>query len=188
MAVYCGSSNHVHGRYFEAARHVGRVLAGRGVTVVYGAGNVGLMGAVADGALEQGGHVMGVIPEKLRAKELAHGDIGELIVVDSMHSRKTIMAALSDAFLVLPGGFGTLDELFEAVTWTQLGYHEKPVGLLDVGGYFAHLLAFLDHARDEGFVREMHRELIAADADTEALLERLATMEIPSFERWIERP
>lgn len=187
VAVYCGSSNDVDPEYMEAARTVGRVLAERGTGIVYGGGNVGLMGALADAALEGGAEVLGVIPQKLEAKEVGHHGIGELVVCDSMHGRKQIMAAMSDAFIGLPGGYGTLDELFEAVTWTQLGYHNKPVGLLNVRGYFDGLVAFLDHARSEGFVRPMHRALVAHAREPEQLLDALAAMEIPDFERWIDK-
>ena len=188
IAVYCGSSDDVNERYKEAAREVGRLLATRGVGVVYGAGNVGLMGEVADAALGAGGEVIGVIPHKLAALEVAHEGLSELIEVDSMHARKTVMCGLSDAFMVLPGGYGTLDELFEATTWTQLGYHIKPVGLLNVDGYFDSLIAFLDHAQAEGFVRDAHRQIMLHAETPAALLEGLGKAELPRFTRWVDEP
>jgi len=187
VAVYCGSSNAVDERFKAAARSLGTLLAERGLGLVYGAGNVGLMGQLADAALAGGAEVIGVIPHKLAALEVAHDGLSELITVDSMHARKTVMCSLSDAFVVLPGGYGTLDEMFEAITWTQLGYHQKPVGLLDVDGYFDHLVAFLDHATASGFVRTMHREILVSEQTPEALLDRLATMDLPHFTKWIER-
>ncbi len=188
VCVYCGSSSRVDPAYLDAARGVGRLLAERGIGVVFGGGRVGLMGALADGAIEAGGETWGIIPEKLQARELAHTGVGELVVVDSMHARKSVMAGLSDAFIALPGGWGTLEELFEVTTWTQLNYHDKPVGLLNVRGYYDGLLAFLDHAASEGFIRPMHRGLVVDSTEPEALLDALATVEIPPLERWIERP
>lgn len=188
ICVYCGSSDDVDARYLEAARDLGRLLASRELAVVFGGGRVGMMGAVANGALEEGGEVWGVIPEKLQARELAHTSVTELVVVDSMHARKTIMAALSDAFIALPGGWGTLEEIFEVTTWTQLNYHKKPVGLLNVDHYFDHLLAFLDHAESEGFIRAPHRPIMVDSTDASELLEKLAAVEIPDFAKWIDKP
>ncbi len=188
IAVFCGSSDAADPVYHEAARALGRGLAERGIGVVYGGGRVGLMGAVADGALEAGGQVYGVIPEKLRALEVDHLQLTECFVVDSMHARKAMMAHLSDAFIALPGGYGTLDELFEAVTWTQLNYHLKPVGLLNVRGYFDQLLAFLQHAVGEGFIRQMHAPLVTAAESLDDLLQHLATVDLPEIGRWIEKP
>lgn len=188
ICVYCGSSNKPAPVYFEAARAVGRMLAERHIAVVYGGGSTGLMGAVADGALEASGQVYGVIPDKLRALELGHGKLTELFVVDSMHARKMVMAQLSDGFMALPGGFGTLEEIFEVTTWTQLNYHKKPVGLLNVEGYFDGLLAFLDHARGSGFIRPEHASLLSAAATPEALLDALANAEIPELAKWIDNP
>ncbi len=188
LAVFCGSSDGVSDAYRGAARRFGAALAERGIDLVYGGGRVGLMGEVADGALEAGARVYGVIPERLRAKEVGHSGLTELFVVDSMHARKQVMSAMADGFVVLPGGFGTLDEAFEAVTWTQLGYHRKPVGLLDVAGYFEHLMRFLEHAASEGFVRPVHRELLLCESEPGRLLQRMARVELPEFHRWIERP
>jgi uncharacterized protein (TIGR00730 family) len=180
VAIYCGSAAGTLPAFREAAEHVGRLLAGQGIEVVFGGGGGGLMGAVAGAALAAGGRVTGVIPNRLVGHEVAHEGLTVLIVVDSMHARKTVMCGLSDAFMVLPGGYGTLDELFEAVTWTQLGFHHKPVGLLDVEGYFAPLLAFLDHARDHGFIRPSNRAIVTSAAEPEALLERLRAAELPT--------
>jgi uncharacterized protein (TIGR00730 family) len=188
IAIFCGSSDRCDAVYREAARAVGQGLAERGIGVVYGGGRVGLMGDVADAALAAGGQVFGVIPEKLRALEVGHDHLTELFVVDSMHARKAMMAHLADAFIALPGGYGTLDEMFEAVTWTQLNYHLKPVGVLNVGGYYDGLLAFVRQAVAHGFVRDIHAGLISAAADLPALLDRLATAEIPEVGRWIEKP
>jgi hypothetical protein len=179
VCVYAGSSDAVDRRHLEAAASMGKLLAERGITMVYGGGRVGLMGAAADAALAAGGEVIGVIPTKLRTKERTHTGLTELFVVDGMHARKSMMAHLSDAFVALPGGLGTLEEVFEAATWTLLDYHAKPVGLLDAGGYYRGLVAFLDHAVAEGFVRPAHREILVADGDAATLLDRLAAMELP---------
>ena len=181
ICIYCGSSSGRDPRFVETAREVGRHLADLGIAVVYGGGKVGLMGEVADAALRAGGQVLGVIPQKLRDVEVGHEGLTELFVVDSMHARKMMMAQLSDAFIALPGGFGTLDELFEATTWSQLGYHRKPVGLLNAAGYYDHLLAFLDHGAAEGFIRAQHRPLLQAAPDIASLLGALARAEIPQF-------
>lgn len=188
ICVYCGSTAGRDVRYLEAARATGAFLAGRGLDVVYGGGRVGMMGAVADGALAAGGRVIGVIPEKLRDKELAHAGLSELYVVDSMHARKTMMAAMSDGFWGLPGGFGTLEEVFEVTTWSQLNYHKKPVGLLNINGYFDKLIEFLNHASSEGFVRPVHRPLIQSAKAPEVLLDLMAHVDIPEMGRWIDKP
>ncbi len=188
ICVYCGSSEGRRPEYAEAARSLGAFLARRGIGLVYGGGRVGLMGAVADGALAAGGEVIGVIPEKLRARELAHLGLTELFVVDSMHARKTMMAYLSDAFIAMPGGWGTLEETFEVTTWAQLNYHLKPVGLLNVNGYYDRLLGFVEHAVEEGFIREVHRGLVVSSSDPEQLLELLAQVEVPELGRWIDKP
>lgn len=188
ICVYCGSSEGNRPEYAEAARQMGAFLARQGIGLVYGGGRVGLMGAVASGALAAGGEVIGVIPEKLRARELAHLGLTELFVVDSMHARKTMMAYLSDAFIALPGGWGTLEETFEVTTWAQLNYHFKPVGLLNINGYYDRLLAFVEHAVEEGFIRQVHRGLVVSAAEPAALLELLAQVEVPELGRWIEKP
>lgn len=174
LAVYCGSATPADIRYIELARDVGRTLAERGIGIVYGGGRLGLMGALADAAMEAGGEVIGVIPEAMVSREVAHHGCTELIIVKSMHERKAHFTALSDGFLTLPGGVGTMDELWEAVSWAQLGYHAKPVGLLNAFGYFDHLLVFNRHMVETGFIREAHRDLILAERELEPLLDRLA--------------
>lgn len=159
--------------YAQAAGTVGRLLGERGIGLVYGGGQVGLMGAVADACLRAGGSVIGVIPQALAARELSHRGLTELRVVGSMHERKLMMADLADAFVALPGGFGTWDELFEALTWSQLGIHRKICGLLNVGGYYDSLLAMVERAVADGFIRDEHRPLLLADSDAVSLLERL---------------
>ena len=187
MCVYCGSSPGARPAYLEAARRMGERLGAGGHALVYGGASVGLMGAVADAALAAGAEVRGVLPQALADRELAHEGLTELHVVGSMHERKRLMADLSDAFVALPGGIGTFEELFEVWTWTQLGFHAKPVGLLDVEGYYAPLVAFLDRATAEGFVKPVHRDVLVVDGDPEALLARLATAELPDVPKWIGR-
>jgi len=184
VCVYCGSSRG-DDRYVRAAREMGTTLAERGIGLVYGGGRVGLMGEVADAALAAGGEVIGVIPKKLEGLELAHRGLTELLVVDNMHQRKHQMAEHADAFVAMPGGFGTLEELFEVTTWTQLNDHIKPVGVLNVDGFYDPLLSMVAHAADEGFIRGVHRNLIAQAATPGALLDALASMHIPMLEEWI---
>jgi uncharacterized protein (TIGR00730 family) len=172
--VFCGASTGRSPAYAAAARAFGAAAAARGLGIVYGGGRVGLMGAVADGALAAGGEVVGVIPQALVDRELAHGGVTELHVVGSLHERKALMADLSDAFVALPGGFGTLDELLEQLTWSQLGLHVKPVGLLDVEDYWRPLIALARHATAEGFVRESDLAAIAVATHSDGLLDRLA--------------
>jgi uncharacterized protein (TIGR00730 family) len=174
ICVFCGSSSGRDPRYGAAAAAVGERLAARGIQLVYGGGRRGLMGAVADAALAAGGRVVGVIPRGLVDRELAHPGVSELRIVETLHERKALMAELADAFLALPGGLGTLEELAEVLSWAQLGLHAKPIGLLDVGGYFRSLDAFLDHAVGEGFVAERHRRLLVRDDDLDRLLDRFA--------------
>ena len=174
LAVYCGSASPADGRYLALAADVGRELAERGIGVVYGGGRLGLMGALADAALAAGGEVIGVIPEALVAAEVAHHGCTELVVVGTMHERKAAFARLSDGFLTLPGGVGTMDELWEAVSWAQLGYHAKPVGLLNAFGFFDQLLAFNRHMAEVGFIRPAHRGLIIAEHELPLLLDRMA--------------
>lgn len=188
VAVYCGSSGGVGSQYLEIARETGTYLAQHGIDVVYGGGRVGMMGAVANAALDAGGKVYGVIPEKLKTREIAHDGLTELFVVDGMHPRKTKMASMADAFIALPGGWGTLEEVFEVVTWTQLNYHKKPVGILNARGYYNHLIAFLDHATTEGFIRPMHRPLLSSSASLDELLDRMSKTVVPDIGRWIEKP
>jgi uncharacterized protein (TIGR00730 family) len=173
VCVFCGASAGRDPRYTDAAAAVGAELARRGIELVYGGGRLGLMGAVADAALAAGGRVTGVIPAGLVDRELAHRGVTDLRIVTTLHERKALMADLSGAFLTLPGGLGTLEELAEVLSWAQLGLHVKPIGALDVGGFFGPLVAHLDHAASEGFVSERHRELLLVDGDLGRLLERL---------------
>ncbi len=174
LAVYCGSASPADPRYVELARDVGRELAMRGIGVVYGGGRLGLMGAVASGALEAGGEVIGVIPEALVSGEVANHDCTELRVVSGMHERKLAFTELSDGFLTIPGGVGTMDELWEAMSWAQLGYHAKPVGLLNAFGFYDHLLAFSRHMAEVGFVRPAHQQILIAEQELDMLLVRMA--------------
>ncbi len=173
VCVYAGSSAGAHPQYADAARTLARVLCARRRGIVYGGGRIGLMGALADEALAHGGEVIGVIPRQLMEREVAHGSLTDLHVVATMHERKALMAELADAFVALPGGIGTLEELVEMLTWAQLGLHAKPVGIVNVDGYYDSLLAFLEHALNEGFLSPAHLELLAVAADPEALLDEL---------------
>jgi uncharacterized protein (TIGR00730 family) len=176
VCVFCGASSGRLPVYADAARALGSALASRGLGLVYGGGRVGLMGAVADAALAAGGEAVGVIPQELVDRELAHGGLTELRIVGSLHERKALMAELSDGFVALPGGFGTLDELLEQLTWSQLGLHAKPIGLLDVEGYWRPLIELARHATEEGFVREADLASIAVGTEAGALLARLERM------------
>jgi len=186
VCVFCGSSPGASPVYGEAAARLGRTLAGRGLTLVYGGGRVGLMGIAADAALAAGGKVIGVIPEALATLELAHDGLTELHVVGSMHERKARMSELSDGFLALPGGIGTLEEWFEVWTWSQLGFQPKPCGLLNAAGYYDHLLAFLDHMTGERFLTPVHRSMAIVDDQPERLLDRLASYQPPRASKWID--
>lgn len=183
IAVYCGSAVPSDPRYMELARDVGGALAARGIGIVYGGGKLGLMGALAGSALLAGGEVIGVIPEAMVSEEVANYDCTDLHVVGTMHDRKALFTQLCDGFLTLPGGVGTMDELWEAVSWAQLGYHAKPVGLLNAYGYFDHLLSFFHHAVEVGFVRPAHQGLIMAEHELDLLLERMRAHEpvVPIF-------
>jgi uncharacterized protein (TIGR00730 family) len=185
VCVFCGSSRGARPAYQEAAVAMGKALARRGLGLVYGGGHVGLMGAVADAAMEGGAPAIGVIPRGLQVREVGHRGLTELRVVGSMHERKAAMAEQADAFVALPGGMGTLEETAEVLTWAQLGIHEKPVGLLDVEGYFAPLVSFLDHAVAEGFLRTEHRALLLVEREPDALLDRLAEWRPPGLPRWL---
>lgn len=187
LCVFCGSSRGGRPEYEAVARRLGALLAEREIGLVYGGGAVGLMGAVADAALAAGGEVIGVIPEALLEWEVAHQGLADLRVVRSMHERKALMADLSDAFAALPGGFGTFEELCEVLTWSQLGIHAKPVGVLNVAGYFDPLLALFDHAVEERFVRAEHRSLVLQETDPSRLLELLASFEAAPLDKWIDR-
>ena len=186
ICVFCGSNFGVKPSYRSAAADLGELLAAKGLTLVYGGGCVGLMGTLADAALGASGQVIGVIPGALVAKEVSHYGLSKLHIVDSMHERKALMASLSDAFIALPGGCGTADELFEILTWAQLGIHQKPVGLLNVDGFFDPLLEWLDHAAREGFVHPEHRRLLLDDANPNQLLARLSAYHAPAVEKWLD--
>jgi len=184
ICVFCGSNAGVRPVYADAAISLGRALAENGIGLVYGGGNVGLMGVLADAALAAGGQVIGVIPRALKEKEVAHLSLTELHVVGSMHERKALMADLSNAFIALPGGFGTFDEFCEVLTWTQLGIQQKPCGLLNIEGYYDHLLAMFDHGVVEGFLKPGHRGIVIADTGVEPLLERLWAYHVPQIGKW----
>lgn len=187
LCVYCGSSPGQDPAFLKTATTLGVYLAESGIRLVYGGGNVGLMGAVADGALSAGGEVFGVIPEGLAEKELAHPGLTELHTVSSMHERKTMMAELSDAFLALPGGIGTMEEIFEVFTWTQLGFHSKPCGFLNVAGYYDDLFSFLQCMVDQRFLKQEHLDILLTGEDHITLISRLAEVDIETFDKWIDR-
>jgi uncharacterized protein (TIGR00730 family) len=185
LAVFCGSNPGARPEYIEATRSFGRLLASRGIGIVYGGSNVGLMQALADAMLDDLGDIIGVIPRMLVEREVANKALTDLRVVDSMHERKAIMAELADGFVALPGGIGTLEEFFEIWTWAQLGMHDKPCGLLNVAEYFDPLLEFLDRAVAEKFVREVHRKMVIVESDPKALLARFEAYEPPRVVKWI---
>jgi uncharacterized protein (TIGR00730 family) len=185
--VYCASSPGIDPDFGLAASSFGRLLVERQIRLVYGGGHVGLMGLLADAVLQEGGQVHGVITRALEDKEVAHQGLTTLEVVDTMHQRKAAMADLADGFVMLPGGFGTLDEFMEAVTWTQLGIHSKPCGVLDVKGYFDPLRAMLERATRERFMREQHRDIVIVESDPEALLDRLSSWKPSTVEKWLDQ-
>lgn len=186
ICVFCGSVTGNHASYAGAARGLGATLVDQGIHLVYGGAKVGLMGIIADSVLDAGGHVIGVLPAVLASKEVAHPRLDELRLVNSMHERKDLMAELSDAFIGLPGGLGTLDELLEMLTWNQLGIHKKPCGLLNVDGYFDPLLSMLDRAVESGFLWSEHRAMMLVDADPTRLVAKLRAYEPPNVERWVK--
>ena len=188
VGVYCASSPGVDPAYAAAAVALGQLLAERGIRLVYGGGHVGLMGVLADACLARGGEVHGVITRALEAKEVAHRGLTSLEIVETMHERKAAMADKADGFIMLPGGFGTLDEFFEVVTWTQLGIHAKPCGVLDVGGFFAPLRELLDGATRQRFLRPGHRDLVIMESDPERMLERLRAWKPVEADKWLDRP
>jgi uncharacterized protein (TIGR00730 family) len=187
VAVYCGSNPGTDPAFGRAAESLGRVLAGRGIRLVYGGGKVGLMGAVADAVLDQGGETYGVITRALETREIAHPALATLLVVETMHERKSAMADAADAFVMLPGGFGTLDEFFEVLTWTQLGIHAKPCGILDVAGFYDPLRAMLGQAVAAGFVHPAHRDMVLIDEDPGRLLDRLAAWTPVTVNKWLDK-
>lgn len=186
IAVFCGSSAGTDPAYAEAAHRLGSLLAERGIGLVYGGGHVGLMGVVADAVLAGGGEVTGVIPQHLWDKEVGHRGLTELLIVETMHERKMAMADRADAFIALPGGVGTLEELFEAITWTQLGIQEKPSAILDVGGFYRPLLEFLDVTVDAGFLRAAHRDMVLSGTDPDEVLARLAAWQPVDAPKWLD--
>ena len=185
VCVFCGSKVGDDGQYRTSADQLGKLLVQRGYGLVYGGGSVGLMGVIADAVLEGGGEVIGVIPDPLATKELAHPRITQMHVVPSMHLRKARMAELADAFLALPGGYGTMEELFEVVSWAQLGIHRKPIGLLNVAGFFEPLVRFVDNAIAEGFIKPKYRQLLLLADDPGLLLDRLKQHRMPPVRKWI---
>jgi len=187
ICVFCGSSPGARREYVQAARQLGRVLAERNLSLVYGGSNVGVMGEVANAALQEGGEVIGVIPEKIAKKGVAHTNLSQLHVVDSMHERKSMMADLADAFIALPGGLGTIEEFFEVLTWAQLGIHRKPCGLLDVCRYYNKLLDFLDHAVSQRFLKKEHRSMVLVAETPEMLLQQLQEYQMPRVDKWIRK-
>lgn len=187
ICVFCGSNPGANPAYAAAARELGGALAGKGIRLVYGGGSVGLMGELADAVLAAGGRVTGVIPRALWAREVGHRGLDDLRIVDTMHERKALMADLADAFIALPGGLGTLEEIFEIWTWAQLGLHEKPCGFLNVDGYFTSLFAFLDRAVEDALLRPQHRAMAVVENDVGAMLTRLDAWQPPRVEKWIRR-
>jgi len=188
VCVYCGSSDRMSDEYLQAARQMGSAIARRGLVLVYGAGCTGMMGAVADGALEAGGEVVGVIPEMFNTPTLMHTGLTQLEIVDSMHSRKQRLVDIADAFIALPGGYGTFEELFEVLTWAQIGLHNKPVGILNTRGYFEPLIQAIERARLEGFIYNEHQALYVSDIDPKALLDKLDHYQYPQgLEKWLTR-
>jgi uncharacterized protein (TIGR00730 family) len=188
ICVFCGSNKGAHPSYLKAANELGELLAEFGIRLIFGGGRVGLMGVVADAVMKNGGEVIGIIPNALDAREVGHSAITELRIVSSMHERKAAMADLADAFIALPGGFGTFEEFCEILTWAQLGIHQKPCGLLNVNNYYDSLLNLFDHATNEQFVREEHRKLVLVHNDPKELIDLLNTYEPPVVEKWLDLP
>ena len=185
VCVYCGSSAGHDAAYATAARDLADVLVRHGIALVYGGADKGIMGVIADAVLERGGKVHGVIPQMLMDKEIAHSGLTELHVVASMHERKTMMASLADGFIAMPGGYGTLEEIIEVLTWGQLRFHDKPCGLLNVNGYFDHLLAFFDRANAEGFLGRENRDMLLVDDDPAGLVRQFERYAAPQVEKWV---
>jgi uncharacterized protein (TIGR00730 family) len=185
VCVFCGSNPGIDPIYVQAARGLGNAIASRGMTLVYGGGRVGLMGAIAEAVLGVGGKVIGVIPEGLKRRELAFEAATELYVVDTMHERKQQMADLSDGFIAMPGGFGTFEEFCEVITWAQLGVHTKPCGLLNVKGYYDHLLALFDHAVAEELLQKRNRSIVLTESEPQALLDAMARYKAPAVDKWL---
>jgi uncharacterized protein (TIGR00730 family) len=188
VCVFCGSSDEMNQSYLQAAEAMGRTLAEHNLDIVFGGGGTGMMGALADGAMAARGRVVGVIPKIFNTPELLYKGLDELHVVDSMHARKAMMADLADAFIALPGGFGTLEELFEMLTWMQIGLHAKPIGILNTRNYFDPLMSLIKHAEEQGFIYREHRDLILISEQPEELISGLETFKIPDgLDRWVHR-
>ncbi|MBE0687081.1 MAG: TIGR00730 family Rossman fold protein [Anaerolineaceae bacterium] len=188
ICVYCGSADGLKQEYYDAAFHLGQLLAEQSITLVYGAGKTGLMGAVANGVLDNNGKVIGVVPILLNEPQLIHANLSKLEVLPDIHQRKARMSELADAFIALPGGFGTFDELFETLTWAQIGIHQKPIGLLNVNHYFEPLLSMVEHALNENFIYAEHKILLLDDTDPSRLLEKITKFQQPEgLKRWISR-
>ena len=186
VCVYCGSNRGLRSVYVDAARDLAAVLVRHEIELVYGGADKGIMGVIADEVLRLGGKVHGVIPQMLIDKELAHQGLTELHVVSSMHARKSMMAALSDGFIAMPGGFGTLEEIIEIITWGQLRFHDKPCGLLNIDGFFDHLLSYLDHASAEGFLRGENRQMLLSDRDAAGLIQHFERYTAPHVDKWTD--
>jgi len=187
ICVFCGSSSGEDPRYLKATTDLATALVDRDIGLVYGGSRMGLMGRLAQTALDRGGEVIGVIPRALMNREVAHSDLHDLVVTESMHDRKAEMVARSDGFIAAPGGLGTLEEFLEVLTWAQLGFHRKPCGILDVDGYYQPLVRLLDHAVKEGFLQQAHRGMVLVDSDPRDLLDRMGTYQAPELPRWIQR-
>jgi uncharacterized protein (TIGR00730 family) len=187
IAVFCGSSNGASELYIQGAKALGKELAKRNISLVYGGASVGVMGAVADAVLEAGGHVIGVMPTFLEEREISHKNLSELIVVESMHERKAKMAELVDGFITLPGGPGTLEEFFEIFTWAQLGLHQKPCGLLNINDYYTPLISLFNHMTEEQFLQEKYRSMALVDTEPQGLLDQFNTYEPPSVKTYITK-
>ncbi|MBK8809790.1 MAG: TIGR00730 family Rossman fold protein [Acidobacteria bacterium] len=187
ITVFCGSNSGFRSEYAEAAKRLGNLFVSAGIRLVYGGGKVGLMGVIADEVMRGGGTVVGIIPDSLERKEVGHREVTELLVVDSMHERKAKMAEFADGFIAMPGGIGTFEEFFEILTWAQLGFHNKPCGILNIAGYYDGLLALCDNAVTEGFLRREHRQLIIEDSDPELLLSKMKEFEPTHLEKWLQK-
>lgn len=187
ITVFCGSNSGFRAEYAEAAKNLASHFVERNIRLVYGGGKVGLMGIIADEVMRLGGEVVGIIPDSLEQREVGHRSITELKVVGSMHERKALMAELADGFIAMPGGIGTFEEFFEILTWAQLGFHEKPCGILNVTGYYNGLLALCDHAVTEGFLRPVHRQLILEDTEAASLLDKMENFRPKPTEKWLDR-
>ncbi len=187
VTIFCGSSSGVDERYSQYAANTGRLMAERNIEIIFGGGKIGIMGIVADACLQAGGKVTGIIPKFLKTKEVAHDSLSQMHVVGSMHERKMLMHEMGEAVMALPGGYGTLEELFEMITWAQLGLHPKPIALLNIAGYFNHLVQFMHHMHSEGFISETHRDMILVHENPEILLSMMERYVAPDVPQWINQ-